>query len=460
MNVSDPVVIVGLALTFVVALVGLFRPFLGLLVLILIHFLQPGELIPALAPFRIELVYGLLLLLSFVVHRASSSTVPSLTSPILRAALILLGYAALTVPFAIWRGGALNQVIVLAKLVFILFFIATLIDSGFRLRSIVWVLVVLLAWYAGGAMNSYLKGELVFKQGIERAVGLSSLVGDPNALAGLIVGLLPFLIAAIRFTRMIAARVVLLSVLALALATLVVTGSRASMLALVAIGIYYVLRSKHRILSFACFVAVGCVIWVGMPTPYRQRYLSPVRYAQGEELDASNELRLQIWRAGWRMFLDHPVLGVGAGQFGTAYGTVYSGREHGPWMRPHNLLIQVGCELGLAGLLIFGYFLFQIVKTNRSLLQLKGKNPSKLNYEVAVACGALLAGVSIASIFGHTLYRPYWYLLGGLVAANRFVADQVEKSELGNAPGESLEPRPEEVPHAASASVLLTDGQV
>jgi len=425
MSLSDPVVIVGLAVVFALAVVGLLRPFLGLLVLIVIRFVQPGELIPALETFRIELIYGLLLLLSFVVHRASTPAAPSLTSPILRAVLILLGYATLTVPFAIWRGGAFNQVIVLAKLVFILFFIATLVDTNFRLRSVVWTLVGLLTWYAGSAMNAYLKGQFDFKQGIERAVGVTSVVGDPNALAGLIVGLLPFLIAAIRFTRMMAARLLLLSVFPLALATLIVTGSRASMLALVAVGIYYVLHAKHKVLSFACFVAVACAIWVGMPEQYQQRFLSPARYAGGEELDESNELRIRVWKAGWRMFLDHPVLGVGAGQFRTAYGTVYSGVAHGPWMQPHNLLIQVGCELGLVGLVIFGYFVFQLVKANRSILQLKGKSPYKLNYEVAVACGALLAGVAVVSVFGHTLYRPYWYLLGGLVGANRFLVDAV-----------------------------------
>ena len=423
MSLSDPVVIVVLAVAFAIAVVGLLRPFVGLLVLILIRFLQLAELVPALAPFRVELVYGLLLLLSFVVHRASTPTAPSLTSPILRAALMLLGYATLTVPFAIWRGGALDQVITLAKLVFILFFIATLIDSSFRLRSIVWVLAGLLAWYAGSALRSYARGELVFAQGVERAVGVTSVVGDPNALAGLIVGLLPFLIAAIRFTRMVAARLLLLLVFPLAVGTVVVTGSRASMLALVAVGIYYVLHSKHKVLSFVCFVALACVTWVGMPEQYQQRYLSPSRYAQGEEMDASNELRLRIWKTGWRMFLDHPVLGVGAGQFRTAYGTVYSGVAHGPWMRPHNLLIQVGCELGLVGLVIFGYFVFQIVKANRSILQLKGRSAYKVNYEVAVACGALLVGVAVVSVFGHTLYRPYWYLLGGLVGANRFLVD-------------------------------------
>ncbi|MCJ7502622.1 MAG: O-antigen ligase family protein, partial [Acidobacteriia bacterium] len=423
MSLSDPVVIVGLAVVFAIAVVGLFRPFLGLVVLILIRFVQPAGLVPALAPFRVELVYALLLLFSYVVHRTSTPTVPPLTSPILRASLILLGYATLTVPFAIWRGGALDQVIFLAKLVFILFFIATLIDTNFRLRSVVWVLVGLLAWYAGSAMHSYLQGVHFSEQDLERAAGVTSIVGDPNALAGLIVGLLPFLIAAIRFTRMMAARLLLLSVFPLALATLIVTGSRASILALAAVGIYFVFHSKHKALSFVCFVALACVTWVGMPEQYQQRFLSPARYAGGDEMDASNELRIRIWKAGWRMFLDHPVLGVGAGQFSTAYGTVYSGVAHGPWMQPHNLLIQVGCELGLVGLVIFGYFVFQIVKANRSLLQLKGKGQCKLNYEVAVACGALLAGVAVVSVFGHTLYRPYWYLLGGLVGANRFLVD-------------------------------------
>lgn len=40
-------------------LAGLFRPFLELLLLMTLHFAQPAEMIPALAPLRIEFVYGL-----------------------------------------------------------------------------------------------------------------------------------------------------------------------------------------------------------------------------------------------------------------------------------------------------------------------------------------------------------------------------------------------------------------
>ena len=458
MSLSDPVVIIGLVLASVLAVVGLLRPFVGLLVLILIHFVQPAELLPALAPLRVELVYGILVIVSFVLHRASGPSRPLFSSRIFIAAVLLLGVATLTVPFAVWRGGALDQTITLTKLVVILFLIGTLVDTNKRLRAVVWILVALLAWYAGSALRSYARGELVFAQDIERAVGVTSVVGDPNALAGVIVGLLPFLVAAYRSARAVAAKVILLPVFPLALAAVVVTGSRASTLALLAVALYYVLRSKHRLISVACLAVVMGFVWIGMPQQYKDRYLTVKSYAQGGELDESNELRIRVWKAGWRMFLDHPVLGVGAGQFRTAYGTVYSGRAHGPWMQPHNLLVQVGCELGLVGLVIFGHFLFQIVKANRSILQLRGKSPYKVNYEVGVACGALLAGVAVASVFGHTLYRPYWYLLGGMVAANRFVADQTEKSEVGSGPGETAGTSSEEESLLAPATVA-TDGK-
>jgi O-antigen ligase len=284
-------------------------------------------------------------------------------------------------------------------------------------------------------LRSYARGEFVIAQGVERAVGVTSAVGDPNALAGLIMGLLPFLVAAFRSSRGLLARLVLLPVFPLALGALIVTGSRASLLALMVMALYYVLQSKHKVISFACLVTLACLVWVGMPQQYRDRYLTVRTFAEGGELDESNASRIQIWKAGWRMFLDHPILGVGAGQFSTAYGTVYSGVAHGPWMRPHNLLVQVGCELGMIGLVVFAYFLTQIIKAIRSVLQLRGQGPYVLNYEVAVACSAMFLGVIAVSVVGHTLYRPYWYLLGGFAAANRSIVDGLADTEAAAARG-------------------------
>ena len=61
---GSPITIICLVVGLILAVVGLVRPFVGMLVFVLIHFVQPGELVPALEPFRIELAYGLLLIAS------------------------------------------------------------------------------------------------------------------------------------------------------------------------------------------------------------------------------------------------------------------------------------------------------------------------------------------------------------------------------------------------------------
>ena len=118
------------------------------------------------------------------------------------------------------------------------------------------------------------------------------------------------------------------------------------------------------------------------------------------------------------MFVDHPIIGVGAGQFPTAYGMVYSGNQHGAWMQPHNLFLQIPSELGIVGIIAFGNLLFQIIKANRFVLRQKDVPGAEINYRFASACSFMFIGVFLISTVSHTLYRPYWYLLAGLVSSN------------------------------------------
>ncbi len=418
MGVHEPIVILGLVIGGVLALAGLLRPFLGVLVLIAIHFIQPGELVPALNVIRIERSYAIALLVVFVLRRLSTPGRPLLSNRLVLASLLLVGSAFLSIPFAVWRGGAFAQTTELLKNVILLVLIFGLIDTNARMSKALWVMVGLFAWFAGSALIVYGHGQISLQGGIERAQGMTSMAGGPNELAGLILALLPFLIALLRCTHSILIRLLLLACGGLGLGALVLTGARAGMLALIIVGAYYVLRSRHKVVWFLACVALACIIWIGMPQDLRDRYLTVKQYGSGGQLDASNELRLRVWKAGWRMLLDHPLLGVGAGQFPTAYGTTYAGRAHVAWMNPHNLFLQVACEMGLVGLIVFIYFVTQIVKQIRHLPRRESSPLVELNYQVATACGAMLIGLMAISVVSHTLYRPYWYLLGGLVAAN------------------------------------------
>jgi O-antigen ligase len=428
-------VLFAIAICLAIALAGIFRPFLGLVVLMTIHFLQPGELIAALAPFRIELVYATVLLLGFAIHRFSTPATPLLSNRIVVASILFLGAACLSVPFAIWKGGALDSTIEMAKLIALLFLVTGLIDDHGQLNKFLWLQVALLAWFTCSGLYAFLHGQFYALGKLERAEGVSSLAGGPNQLAGLLLCLLPFLIVRIRCSKNILVSIMLIGWGGLAIATMVFTGSRIAMLGLATLALYYIAKSRHKVRNFAACLALSCAVWFSIPEIYQQRYLTVMSYAAGGKLDPSNAYRIEIWRAGWKMFADHPIVGVGTGQFGTAFGLIYSQKAHGAWMNPHNLLIQVVCELGLVGLLTFAYFLVQIAKAIRLVLRMKGDSSVQLNYEIAVACNVMLLAMIVMSLVSHTLYRPYWYLLAGFAGANRAVA-LARQSNGATAPSE------------------------
>ncbi|HEX2661459.1 MAG TPA: O-antigen ligase family protein [Candidatus Acidoferrum sp.] len=404
------------------AIAGLFRPFLGMLVFMVIHFVQPGELIPALEPFRIELMYGTLLIGVLIYRRAFRSGPALLSDPIIAGSFVLLSAAILSVPLAVWLGGAANSVLALVKLIALVVLLSLLVDSQPRLRMILWCITVIAAWIAGSSLWSYAGGqyyELEYDLGsLSRAQGVNSIVGGPNELAGLLLALLPLTVVLFRCTRSILARLLLLACGTASLIALLLTGSRIAVIGLAAIGIYYTLQSKRKVLSFVACGVISCLVWVALPNAYRQRYLTVESYATGGQLDASNELRLEVWKAGEKIFFHNPIVGVGAGQFPTAYGLIYLHGEHKAWMNPHNLLIQIACELGIVGFAAFGYFFVQIVKGLQFVLRRRAPE-TELNYQTAIACSVMCVGILFLSLVGHTLYRPYWYLLAGLVAANR-----------------------------------------
>jgi O-antigen ligase len=59
--------------------------------------------------------------------------------------------------------------------------------------------------------------------------------------------------------------------------------------------------------------------------------------------------RMAHWQAGWYMFLDHPWLGVGAGNYAEAYPAYYVGMWREPLGHAHNYYLNMLAELGVVG---------------------------------------------------------------------------------------------------------------
>ena len=116
--------------------------------------------------------------------------------------------------------------------------------------------------------------------------------------------------------------------------------------------------------------------------------------------------RLAHWLAAWRMFERRPWLGVGAGQYATAYPSVALPRWREPLGHAHNFYLNVLAEGGLVGLASYLIFMLAaLVAVWRAARRERG-------WQRGLALGALgmLGHLLVHSIFDN-LYVHEMYLL-------------------------------------------------
>lgn len=108
-----------------------------------------------------------------------------------------------------------------------------------------------------------------------------------------------------------------------------------------------------------------------------------------------NNPRLDIWRATPGIVIDHPLFGVGEGNYGEV-SPAYGIRDVGglPYDHAHNILLTVVAETGLIGLLLFGGFLISVARSGLAAL----RDRLQPGYPVALAIVAAMTGLLVTSI--------------------------------------------------------------
>ena len=86
--------------------------------------------------------------------------------------------------------------------------------------------------------------------------------------------------------------------------------------------------------------------------PTHRSLLASVKTFGTNPADNPQLIRLVLWKVAWRMFQDHPWLGVGPSNYNTAYAYYYQGSLAGQriWGEAHNLYLNQLAERGLLGL--------------------------------------------------------------------------------------------------------------
>ncbi len=201
------------------------------------------------------------------------------------------------------------------------------------------------------------------------------------------------------------------------LMTIIGTSSRGAQLGMVAMGAWFLLKSRKGLKALALVAAVGLVLYSALPEEMLQEFESA-----GE--DGTSTDRLAHWAFGMRVIADHPMLGIGYENwlvycdYMNPDGLGYKDRCR----LPHNTYISAGAELGIPGLLLYVLLAMYMFMVNALTRDAAKKNDDSLSYYLAHGFDAGMIGYLVASIFFTVLFYPvFWMQLGMVVALNKVV---------------------------------------
>jgi O-antigen ligase len=189
-------------------------------------------------------------------------------------------------------------------------------------------------------------------------------------------------------------------------AALMLTRTRGAWLGFAAGFAWYAFKTRRRLLLYGIIAALlGIAL---SPSPVKER----VRSFWDSRLSYSNMERIHMWRTGWRISRDHPVLGIGQGNMEAVYPQYRVPEAKEPVVgHMHNNFMQVLVQNGWVGLLAY---LAWIIAYFRDASRFKPRHPGERSLNegfIAVFIATLVWGLTEYT-FSHQYMMVQVFLLG------------------------------------------------
>ena len=338
-----------------------------------------------------------------------------------------LAWILLAAPFSVWRGGSLALLLDYVPHGWIqLFYFAAFAISVRHLRRLMFFLIVgdallLVDCWWGGSMAG---GRLQIPD--------SMFFRNANDLS------LQLLIAVTQFLYLLQEHAIWKRALgatgaAAALVFMLKTGARGAFVTIVVLGAAGLLLGRHRLRSVLC---AGPVLAAGLllaPSGVFHRVTligSDVSASAAGALDeaarASERQRLALLQQSIAYAFDHPLLGVGPGQFAVAASEELMRAGHAPpWLGTHNSYTQVASECGLPAFLFYAAVIFLVLRSNLKIYrQAAGRCESRAESALAFCLFAGALAYAVDTLFFHVAYSSYLPAIAGMSIALRLARIQ------------------------------------
>lgn len=407
------------------------RGYLGLLAFTIVLLTRPQDTLPGLDALHFAEAAAILGVAPMVMNRLSRG-LPLFRLTADTVAMCAFGLVILaTAPFSIWPGGAVGLFTdFYVKILIVFILMMNTLTTPKRLAQISWVILLCTGYVAARAVFDYVRGVNLVEGGrIAGSVG--GMFGNPNDLAMNLVSFIPAGIVIAISPRHSTRHRLMAGVVVLAmLAATVFTKSRGGFLGLAAALLCLALLGKYVRRGFGALVIGATLLALPvMPSSFWSRMSSMFdEKVDRYEFTGSRESRRIVMEEGFTTFLEHPLTGVGAGQFKNYNPPTRRER----WRETHNAPLQVAAETGIAGIVLFVVLIVRAFRagsvTRRSLGLARprrdvpaaiGDSDRALLYEQSVAASAGLAGWLVCAMFASVAYNWTFYFLFALAVTAR-----------------------------------------
>lgn len=395
-----------------------------LLIALFFEYARPGSFVPgldALRPYSL-LPGGLLLVSSYTKGlRPLSEIFPD---SIARWLLVYFGLICMSLVFAIVQTWALNMVIATLGYVIYFLLVCRIVTSRERMLGV--IATLLFAHLFLMAMNP----QALLDPSARHYIIGASFMGDPNDFSMSLCILLPLVMELAISSKRWYMRLAWWGGVFVVGLMIIASSSRGAALGLGAVLVYLWLISPRKLLTLIGVTLLATILLSYASDLFFERMATLGNYQE----EGSAMGRITAWKAGTQMMLDHPLTGVGAGNFATAFGAHYIPKDvvgPYPWLTAHSIYFLIIGELGLPGIvtllvLILGNLLAN-TRLRRTLQLVGGKSPSEGERDDArmlYMLNAGLIGFAIAGAFLSAAYYPHIFVITGLMVSQRALVRQ------------------------------------
>jgi putative inorganic carbon (HCO3(-)) transporter len=269
-------------------------------------------------------------------------------------------------------------------------------------QRIAWVLTLTSAAIAGVALNAYLNGQVVVATPLPDT--------NPNDFAFILGTALPFAFWLLRSRPLL--RVPVIAMIGLISAGILLSLSRGAMLGIGA-GIVFLLftdRRRTRIVLIGGLIALATMVVVIRADPAR---FQQALFSKQAVASHNVTTRFEAWNAAANLAADHPLLGIGPGNFRFYY---YEATGNPPGTEilavVHDAYLDVAAELGVVAAFAFLLYLGLSFSRLTGAIRAGAGSPQ---FAQTVRLSLVIAAVA-ALFISEQYFLPFW-LLGGLATA-------------------------------------------